>query len=166
VRNWGVRISAKVDYAVRAMAELVKEGDQPVTAESIARAQDVSLKYLLTIFTDLRRSRLVRSVRGPDGGFVLARPATEITLADIFRSVDGPLADVHDQALSTLSYGGPAHALPEVWMAIRASLRRVLEGVSLAQLAGGELPPEVTELADEYRVATQMFRTDGGAGPN
>jgi DNA-binding IscR family transcriptional regulator len=139
-----VRISAKVDYAVRAMAELVTDGEQPVTAESIARAQQVSLKYLLTIFTDLRRSRLVRSVRGPDGGFVLARPATEITLADIFRSVDG--------------------ALPEVWMAIRASLRRVLEGISLAQLAAGDLPAEVTELADEYRTATQMFRSEGSPG--
>jgi Rrf2 family protein len=159
-----VRISAKVDYAVRAMAELVTDGEQPVTAESIARAQQVSLKYLLTIFTDLRRSRLVRSVRGPDGGFVLARPATEITLADIFRSVDGPLADVHDQAVSTLSYDGAAHALPEVWMAIRASLRRVLEGISLAQLAAGDLPAEVTELADEYRTATQMFRSEGSPG--
>jgi len=150
-----MRISERVDYAVRAMAELsVADGRSPVKAESIAGHQDISLKYLLDILRDLKRAELVRSKRGPDGGFTLSRPASEITLAEIFRAIDGPLADVHDSSLRELRYPAPADALPDVWMAIRASLRRVLETVSVAELAGGELNDSVTELAEEYRRAT------------
>jgi Rrf2 family protein len=158
-----VRIPAKVDYAIRAMAELAGDPSRPTKAEQVATAQDIPLKYLLDILAELRRNRLVRSHRGPDGGFELARPAEEISLADIFRAIDGPLADVHDQSLRSLAYPGAAEALPEVWMAVRASLRRVLETVSVADLAGARLPSPVTDLADEYRAATGLPAQRTGA---
>ncbi len=156
-----MRISLRVDYAVRAMAELATAGQDPRKAEEVASAQDIPLKYLLGILTDLKRAHLVRSQRGPDGGFALSRAADEINLADVFRAVDGPLADIHDQSLSALSYPGPAAELPEVWMAVRASLRRVLEALSVADLARGQLPAQVAELADEYRDATAHLRSSG-----
>ena len=150
-----MRISERVDNAVRAMAELASGelAAQPggvVKAEAIARRQNISLKYLLDITRDLKRAELVRSKRGPDGGFSLSKPAADISLADVFRAVDGPLADVHDESLRDLTYPAPADALPQVWMAIRG-LRRVLEGVSLADLVSGELPAEVVELTAEYQ---------------
>ena len=150
-----VRISERVDNAVRAMAELAAADGSNAKAEAIANSQGISLKFLLDIFRDLKRGELVRSKRGPDGGFTLSRPPDEISLADIFRAVDGPLADVHDESLRDLRYAGPAAGLPEVWMAIRGSLRRVLEKVTLADLVAGELPPEVAELVDEYRRSTE-----------
>lgn len=149
-----MRISERVDNAVRAMAELAVAGAAPVKAESIAIHQDISLKYLLDILRELKRAELVRSKRGPDGGFTLSRPATDISLADVFRAVDGPLADVHDQSLRDLAYPAPAEELPLVWMAIRGSLRRVLETVSVADLVAHELPAPVVELAEEYRRST------------
>jgi len=158
VRQCGVRIPAKVDYAIRAMAELAGHDGGPVKAEELADAQAIPVKFLRGILTDLRRARMVTSHRGPEGGFVLARPAAEISLADIFRAVDGPLATVRDQSLSAMTYAGAAEDLPIVWMAVRAGLRRVLEGVSVADLAAGELPPPVVALADEYRVATEQRR--------
>jgi Rrf2 family protein len=150
-----MRISERVDNAVRAMAELAVGGAEPVKAEAIASRQDVSLKYLLDILRDLKRAELVRSKRGPDGGFALSRPADTISLADIFRAVDGPLADVHDESLRGLTYATPVEDLPRVWMAIRGSLRRVLETVTVADLVEHRLPPSVTDLADEYRRTTE-----------
>jgi len=145
-----VRIPASVDYAIRALSELAAAGDGPVTAEHLASAQNIPLKFLRTIMTDLRRARLVSSQRGPEGGFTLARPAAEISLADIFRAVDGPLATVRDQSISEMTYTGAAAELPTVWMAVRAGLRRVLETVTIADLSEGSLPASVLELADEY----------------
>jgi Rrf2 family protein len=150
-----MRISERVDNAVRAMGELAVGGDDPVKAEAIATRQDISLKYLLDIMRDLKRAELVRSKRGPDGGFTLSRPASAISLADVFRAVDGPLADVHDESLRGLEYAAPVQALPQVWMAIRGSLRRVLETVTVADLVSGDLPVSVSELAAEYRAATE-----------
>ena len=137
------------------MGELAVGGAEPVKAETIANHQDISLKYLLDILRDLKRAELVRSKRGPDGGFALSRPAAEISLADVFRAVDGPLADVHDESLRGLEYPEPVQALPQVWMAIRGSLRRVLETVSVADLVSGDLPDLVVETANEYRAATE-----------
>jgi len=150
-----MRISERVDNAVRAMGELAVGGGESVKAETIAVHQDISLKYLLDILRDLKRAELVRSKRGPDGGFTLSRPAEEISLADVFRAVDGPLADVHDESLRGLEYPAPVQALPQVWMAIRGSLRRVLETVSVADLVSGRLPQSVSELANEYQVTTE-----------
>ena len=157
-----MRISERVDNAVRAMAELAAADGLSAKAESIARRQQISLKFLLDIFRDLKRAELVRSKRGPDGGFTLSRSPTEISLADIFRTVDGPLADVHDESLRDLQYPGAAEALPEVWMAIRGSLRRVLETVTLDQLVAGDLPADVADLADEYRRSTAERHGDRG----
>jgi Rrf2 family protein len=150
-----MRISERVDNAVRAMAELALTATEPLKAEVIAERQDISLKYLLDILRDLKRAELIRSKRGPYGGFVLSRPPEEIMLADVFRAIDGPLADVHDTSLRGISYAGPAASLPVVWMAIRASLRRVLETVSVADLASGEINALVRELAEEYRRDTE-----------
>jgi Rrf2 family protein len=150
-----MRISERVDNAVRAMGELAVADGDSVKADAIATRQGMSLKYLLDILRDLKRAELVRSKRGPDGGFTLSRPPAEISLADVFRAVDGPLADVHDQSLRHLEYPPPAEQLPLVWMAIRGSLRRVLETVSVADLVAGHLPQPVTDLADEYRSATE-----------
>jgi len=154
-----VRISERVDNAVRAMAELAaRTAESPgeaVKAEAISTHQDISLKYLLDILRDLKRAELVRSKRGPDGGFTLSRPAAEISLADVFRAIDGPLADVHDESLRGLEYPAPAQALPEVWMAIRGSLRSVLETVTVADLVDGRLPPDVAALAAAYRQTTE-----------
>jgi Rrf2 family protein len=147
-----VRISAKSDYAVRAMAELAAAGAQDaVKAEQIALAQDIPLNFLLGILRELRNSHLVRSQRGREGGYVLSRPASEITLADVIRAVDGPLANVRDLSLTELSYPGAAVALRDVWMAVRGSLREVLENVTVADLASGRLPRSVKDLAARHQ---------------
>lgn len=161
--NPTVRISASVDYAIRAMTELAVV-DRPMTAEQLAIAQDLPLRYLLGILGDLRRARLVLSHRGPEGGFTLARPAQEIWLAEIFRAIDGPLAEVHDLSVTTLRYRGPAADLRRVWMAVRASLRRVLETVSLADVASGQLPELVQLLADEYEASSPESKPDALGG--
>lgn len=155
-----MRISERVDNAVRAMAELAAGDGTPMKAEAIARRQDISLKFLLDILRELRHAELVRSKRGPDGGFTLARPAAEISLADIFRAIDGPLADVHDESLRGLSYPAPASSLPRVWMAVRGSLRSVLETVSVADLVEGTLPAGVVDLADTYQRTTEARHGD------
>jgi Rrf2 family protein len=147
-----MRISAKSDYAVRAMAELASAAaDGAVKAEQIAVAQDIPLNFLLGILRELRNSHLVRSQRGRDGGYVLSRPASEITLADVIRAVDGPLANVRDLSLTELSYPGAAQSLRDVWMAVRGSLREVLENVTVADLASGRLPRNVRDLAARHQ---------------
>jgi Rrf2 family protein len=147
-----VRISSKVDYGLRAMAVLAsREAGTPCRAEDVSVAQGIPLTFLLGILAELKKAHLVRSHRGRVGGFSLARPAEEISLADVARALEGPLANVHDQSLRTLRYPGPAEALPEVWMAVRTSLREVLENVSVAQLANGRLPAPVKAMARRYR---------------
>jgi Rrf2 family protein len=143
-----MRISSKVDYAVRAAAELaVAAGEGPVTAERLARAQDIPLGFLLKILAELRHARIVRSRRGAEGGYELGRPAEEITVADVIRAVEGPLANVHEARPEELTYHGPAEPLREVWIAVRANLRAVLEVVTVADLAHGTLPDAVKALA-------------------
>lgn len=153
-----MRISVKVDYAVRAMVQLAAEGATgPVKADTISKAQDIPLKFLLGILSDLKRAHLLRSQRGAEGGYSLARPATDISLADVIRAIDGPLANVHDTSLASLTYPGPAEGLREVWMAVRTSLRSVLEVVSLADLASGELPARVRALAEQYEADVRTY---------
>lgn len=147
-----VRISAKSDYAIRAMAELATAwGEGSVKAEDIAIAQDIPLNFLLGILRELRNGQLVRSVRGREGGYLLSRAPQEIALADIIRVVDGPLANVRDLSLSELSYPGAAASLRDVWMAVRGSLREVLENVTIADLAAGRLPRNVRQLAERHQ---------------
>src|SRR4051812_31334602 len=145
-----MRVSAKADYAIRAMVELAAAGDGPMKAERIAQAQEIPLKFLENIMADLRQGALVRSQRGAEGGYWLARPAKEITLAQGIRSGEGPLANVRGRRSGEGEFAGSATPLREVWVAVRASLRRVLESVTLADVARGELPAAVTALvADE-----------------
>ncbi len=145
-------MSAKAEYAVRAMIQLttVDEGVL-VKTEDLANAQGIPSQFLVDILSELRTDRLVRSHRGRDGGYELARPATEISIADVLRSIDGPLASVRDIGLGDLPYSGPTAALTDVWMALRASMRSVLEETSLADVAAGTLPAHVDELATTYR---------------
>lgn len=152
-----MRISIKIDYALRAMAELAATGnDRPLKAESIAGEQDIPLKFLLAILGELRRSRLVRSQRGQSGGYALARPAKEITLADVMRAVEGPLANVHDDSLREIEYSGVAAGLTDVWKAVRTSLRSVLETTTVADLAAGRLPKRIKTLAAEYEESERL----------
>ena len=143
-----MRISVKSDYAIRAAAELaaMDEGG-PVKAEDLARAQNIPPKYLLNILGELSRAGIVRAQRGATGGFQLSRPAAAITLAEVIRAVDGPLANVHESRPEELEYRGASRPLREVWIAVRAALRQVLENVTLADLARGSLPAEVRRLA-------------------
>jgi len=142
-----VRVSAKADYAIRATVELAAAGDGPTKGERIAQAQSIPPNFLENIFTDLRNAGIVASRRGAEGGYWLARPAAEISLADVIRAVDGPLANVRGVRSEQVEYVGSAKQLRDVWVAVRASLRGVLENVTLADLAAGELPESVRQLA-------------------
>jgi Rrf2 family protein len=129
------------------MVELAAAGDGPVKGERLAQAQEIPLNFLENIMADLRNAGLARSRRGADGGYWLGRPAEEITLADVIRAVDGPLAAVRGVRPEALSFDGAARPLGEVWIAVRASLRRVLEATTLADVVRDELPAEVRALA-------------------
>ncbi|WP_372348985.1 Rrf2 family transcriptional regulator [Streptomyces sp. KL116D] len=145
-----MRISARADYAVRAGLELAARTDGgPVKAETISAAQEIPHKFLEGILGDLRRGGIVVSRRGGNGGYLLARPAAAITVADVVRAVEGPIVSVRGERPSALSYQGPAEPLLPVWVALRANVRKVLEGVSLADIADGRLPDQVRELADD-----------------
>ena len=143
-----MRTTAKADYAVRAAVELAAAGDM-LTAEQVAQAQGIPANFLENILRDLRRGGIVESRRGQQGGYVLARPAGEISLADVIRAVEGPLANVRGNPPEDLAYDGSAAKLREVWVALRASVRSVLEGVTLADVARGELPPHVAALTQD-----------------
>ena len=141
-----MRITAKVDYAVRAMCELAGQGGGPVRGERLAAAQGIPQSFLENILHELKRAGLVATQRGVDGGYRLAKPAREITVADIIRAVEGPLADVRGARPETLAFDGAAAPLRDVWLAVRANLRAVLEGVTVADIAEDHLPPFIPEL--------------------
>jgi Rrf2 family protein len=140
-----MRLSARVDYALRAMSELAA-ADAPRTVEQLAEAQHLPNKYLESILGELRRTGLLRSQRGPEGGYRLARPAGTISIADVIRALDGELANVRGSRPENLAYVGSAAALQEVWIALRASERAILEGVTLAHVVSGEMPKPVATL--------------------
>jgi Rrf2 family protein len=144
----GMRLSARADYALRAAIELAATDAEHVTSDQLAKAQQIPAKFLEAILTQLRRAGLVRSQRGPDGGFWLARPAEEISLADIIRAIDGPLLGVRGERPENLGYIGAAEPLQTVWIALRANERAILEEVTLAHLVTGNLPDSVRKLAD------------------
>lgn len=145
-----MRISAKVDYAVRACVELAvrspRRADGATKGDQLGTAQGIPTKYLENILSELRRSGIVGSQRGAEGGYWLARPASEISVADVIRAVEGPLADVRGEAPEQLDYVGPAKPLERVWLATRASLRAVLEQVTLDDIANDRLPGLVDDL--------------------
>lgn len=144
-------MSAKAEYAVRAMVQLATVGEGAlVKTDDLAKAQGIPAQFLVDILSDLRTDRLVRSHRGRDGGYALARPAASISIADVLRCIDGPLASVRDIGLGDLPYSGPTAALTDVWRALRASMRAVLEQTTLADVAAGELPSDVARLASDY----------------
>ncbi len=144
-----MQVSAKIDYALRAAAELARaaaEETGPVKGETISEIQGIPKKFMENILHDLKRSGIVRTRRGASGGYWLALPAEEISLADIIRAVEGPLANVRGEWPEAVEYSGAAEHLQEVWIAVRANLRAVLESVTLADLVEGELPTPITEL--------------------
>ena len=142
-------ISAKVDYAVRALCTLADAGDRPVTAETLASSQNLPAKFLESILNDMRRAGLLLSQRGADGGYRLSRPAGSITVADVIRPLDGPLAEVRGLRPEAASYEGSAEHLQSVWVAVRASLRSVLEQVTIADITTGDLPKSVLKLTND-----------------
>ena len=145
-----MRLNARVDYGLRAVVELAASGatpDRPVTAERLATAQDIPAKFLESILLQLRRGAIVSSQRGPEGGYWLARPADEISLADVIRVIDGPLANIRGQRPEDLGYQGAAEALQEVWIALRASEREILESVTVGHVARRQLPRRIRSLS-------------------
>ncbi|WP_265522384.1 RrF2 family transcriptional regulator [Oerskovia flava] len=158
-----MRITAKIDYAVRACVELAAAWDSApgaaprfVKAESISHAQAAPDAFVLGILNQLKRAGLVVSRRGADGGYCLAHPPESIVVADVVRAIDGPLANVAGSYVEDVSYAGAAAPVRDVWVALRAAMRSVLDTVSLADIAGGELPPDVRRLlADETAWSTR-----------
>jgi Rrf2 family protein len=144
-----VQISARADYALRALLTLAASDGGLIKGEALASAQDLPLRFLENILTDLRRGGLVASRRGADGGYRLCRPPAEISVAMVIRATDGPLASVRGRSPELVTYDGAARYLQNVWIAVRVNLRRVLEEVTLADVAAGQLPDIVRELNAE-----------------
>lgn len=142
-----MRVSAKADYAVRAAAELAAAEEGPIKGERLAEAQDIPLQFLEHILLELKHHGIVRARRGAKGGYWLAKPADEVTVAEIVRAVEGPIAHVQSTPPEEIEYRGNSEHLQEVWIAVRASLRSVLEEVTLADLVSGDLPESVKDLA-------------------
>ena len=145
--NQAVRVSARADYALRACAELAVAGDARLKRDAIAARQDIPVEFLESVLLALKHAGIVQSQRGASGGFRLARPPTDISLADVIRAVDGPMADVRGGRPEEVTYPGPAARLQDIWIALRASLREVLEGTTLEALVEDRLPEEVRRLA-------------------
>jgi Rrf2 family protein len=145
--NAVVQISAKVDYALRALVTLAAREPEACTAEELATAQGLPVRFLRTILDDLRRGQMVTSQRGTDGGYRLARGSREITVGEVIRRLDGPLAEIRGSRPEATTYEGPAETLQDVWVAVRAVLREVLDEVTIDQVASGKLPAHVKQLA-------------------
>jgi len=145
-----MRVSAKADYALRALIEMAARADgtsvRPVSAEELGRLQEIPHNFLQAILADLRKAGIVHAQRGQSGGWRLAKPADDVTVADVIRAVDGPLVSVYGLRPEAVSYNERADALQRVWIAARQSLRDVFEQVSVADLASGTLPPAVDRL--------------------
>ena len=142
-----MHVTAKADYAVRAVVELAGSSQgAPRKVDEVAKAQGIPVSFLENILTQLRSTGIVRSQRGPEGGYWLAQPPEEVNLAQIIRAVEGPLVGVRGQRPEEIEYVGSAESLQQVWIALRSNLRKVLENVSVADVAAGKLPKEVIAL--------------------
>lgn len=145
-----MRITARADYALRAVIELAAhDGEGPTSAVDIAQAQQIPKQFLDLILRDLRRAGLISSQRGTTGGFRLARDASDISLADVIRAVDGPLATVRGEAPQNLRYEGTAVALQLVWITLRAEIRALLENVTVEDVATSSLPEGILRVTDD-----------------
>jgi Rrf2 family protein len=165
-----MRVSAKADYAVRAMVELAASGssaERPAKGEVVGAAQKIPLRFLENILGELRQHGLVQSRRGQDGGYWLQRPPDDVTLAEIIRAVEGALATVRGEAADEIDYPGASEPLREVWLALRANIRQVLESVTLADVVSGSLPEPIDTLAQHPDAALQRDpRFAQGPGPD
>ncbi|GAB4582416.1 RrF2 family transcriptional regulator [Nocardia sp. IFM 10818] len=157
-----MHITAKVDYAVRTLVEIAKAQQDSVKADAIVLAQDIPPKVLESVAADLRKGGLVTSRRGPDGGYRLARPAGQISIADVIRTVEGPLASVRGQRPEDVAYTGAAEPLQRVWIGLRVNIRAVLERVSIADIANDLLPPFLDELLHDPDAWTRRARPVNG----
>ena len=145
-----MHVTAKADYAVRAVVELAgSRQDAPRKVDDVARAQEIPVSFLENILTQLRSAGVVRSQRGPEGGYWLAQPADELPLATVIRAVEGPLVGVRGQRPEEVQYAGSSESLAQVWIALRANLRKVLEHVTVADVAAGKLPKEIVVLTKQ-----------------
>lgn len=150
-----MHVTAKADYAVRAVIELASGSrESPRKVDELAQAQAIPVSFLENILTQLRSAGLVRSQRGPEGGYWLARAPDAVNLAEVIRAVEGPLVGVRGLRPEELSYEGSAESLQQVWLALRANLRKVLEHVTIADIASGELPPEIIALTEQEEAWT------------
>jgi Rrf2 family protein len=156
-----MRVTARSDYALRAVAELAAAGDALLKREAIATRQEIPVEFLETVLLSLKHAGIVQSQRGASGGFRLARPADSISLADVVRAVDGPVADVRGERAEKVAYSGAAVHLQSVWIAVRASLRQILEGISVQDLVDGRLPRAVTRLTDDPEAWRSLGRVRG-----
>ena len=143
-----MRISARVDYAVRAAVELAAVAPESLTSDRIAQAQGIPARFLQAILGDLQHARLVTSQRGREGGYRLALPPSEVSIARVMRVEQGFLAEVHGQRPEDVEYPGAAEPLAQVWVAAREAYRRVLENVTLADVVAGKMPPQVAEMIE------------------
>jgi Rrf2 family protein len=156
-----MRVSAKADYAVRAAVMLAAATDGPLKAERIADAQEIPVKFLESILLELKHAGIVRSQRGPVGGYTLARPPEDISIADVIRAVDGPLANVRGDRPENMTYPEPVEHLTRIWVAVRAALREILESTSLADVRDGTLPERVEALAEDPEAWVSLGRIRG-----
>ena len=158
-----MHVTAKADYAVRAVVELAASSqDSPRKVDEVAQAQGIPVSFLENILTQLRSSGIVRSQRGPEGGYWLAEPSDQISLARVIRAVEGPLVGVRGQRPEEIVYTGSAASLQQVWIALRANLRKVLEHVTVADVAAGKLPKDVlalTKAEEAWRLLSPRRRS-------
>jgi len=161
-----MHVSARADYALRAVAELAGvASNERLKRDVIAARQNIPVEFLESVLLALKHAGIVQSQRGASGGFRLARPPSEISLADVIRAVDGPMTDVRGDRPETLEYVGPAERLQDVWIAIRASLREILEGTSIDDLVHGRMPAPVRRLTEDPEAWVSLGRIRGAGRP-
>lgn len=163
--NRRVRVTARSDYALRAAAELAAADGRLLKRDDIASAHDIPVEFLESVMLSLKHAGIVQSQRGARGGFRLARPADSISLADVIRAVDGPIADVRGDRPEAVEYAGAARNLQDVWIAVRASLREILEGISIEDLVKGRMPRVVRRLTNDPGAWTSIGRVRGISTP-
>jgi Rrf2 family protein len=154
-----VHVTARSDYALRAVAELAAAGGQLLKRDEISARQRIPVEFLESVLLALKHRGLVQSQRGANGGFRLGRPANSISLAEVIRAVDGPMADVRGDRPELVEYEGPARRLQDVWIAVRASLRQILEGITLEDLVDGRMPDAVLRFTEDPEAWISLGRT-------